>query len=112
MSADGLNKYGIAPASSANSFITSFVIDRRVILGYNASMKTAISLPDPLFDAADRFARKQKLSRSQLYARAIEEYLARHRHADVTARLDEVYATESSGLETDVSVELLRREKW
>jgi len=55
-------------------------------------MKTAISLPDKLFQEADRFAERVGLSRSELYATAIAEYLARRNDAVVTARLDAVYA--------------------
>ena len=55
-------------------------------------MKTAISLPDKLFQDADEFARRAGLSRSELYATAVAEYLARRNDAVVTARLDAVYS--------------------
>ena len=54
-------------------------------------MKTAISLPDKLFHEADAFAAGAQLSRSELYATAIAEFLARRNEAVVTARLDLVY---------------------
>jgi metal-responsive CopG/Arc/MetJ family transcriptional regulator len=38
-------------------------------------MKTAISLPDDLFRAAERHARRAGKSRSELYAQALSEYL-------------------------------------
>ena len=56
-------------------------------------MKTAISLPDKLFHEADAFANGAGLSRSELYATAIAEYLARRNAALVTARLDLVYTS-------------------
>jgi hypothetical protein len=56
-------------------------------------MKTAISLPDKLFQEADEFAARAGLSRSELYATAVAEYLARRNDAVVTARLDAVYAS-------------------
>lgn len=62
------------------------------------SMKTAISIPDPLFESADDLAEEMGVSRSELYARAVEEYLAKHRSADVTAKLNEVYGDEPSGV--------------
>lgn len=62
-------------------------------------MKTAISLPDDLFDAADELAHRLGLSRSALYARALREYLARHRDRRVTERLDEVYGASAEGLD-------------
>ena len=59
-------------------------------------MKTAISLPDELFTAADALARKLGVSRSRLVATALAEFVARHRNSRVTERLDAVYAVEDS----------------
>jgi metal-responsive CopG/Arc/MetJ family transcriptional regulator len=57
-------------------------------------MKTAISIPDDVFTEADQLARKLKQSRSQLYSRAVREYVARHSEDDVTSALDALYAQE------------------
>jgi metal-responsive CopG/Arc/MetJ family transcriptional regulator len=57
-------------------------------------MKTAISLPDDLFEAADALARKLGITRSRLIAEALAEYVAKHRTSRVTERLDAVYANE------------------
>ncbi len=54
-------------------------------------MKTAISLPDPLFAEAEKLAKKRGVSRSQLYARALEEHLARVRSAEIRESYDRVY---------------------
>jgi predicted transcriptional regulator len=54
-------------------------------------MKTAISLADDLYHAADRFAARTNKTRSQLYAEALAEYLARHDEDEVTQALDAVY---------------------
>ena len=62
-------------------------------------MKTAVSLPDDLFLAANDLAKRQGMSRSELYAVALAEYLAKHRDADVTSRLNEVLADEPSGVD-------------
>ena len=56
-------------------------------------MKTAISLPDKLFQEADEFAARAGISRSELYSTAVSEYLARRNDAVVTARLDLVYGS-------------------
>ncbi|HKI94008.1 MAG TPA: hypothetical protein VJ992_01835 [Gemmatimonadales bacterium] len=53
-------------------------------------MKTAISLPDAIFRAAERLAKRARKSRSQLYADALREYLARHTPDEVTAAMDAV----------------------
>ncbi|MFQ5691048.1 MAG: ribbon-helix-helix domain-containing protein [Gemmatimonadota bacterium] len=65
-------------------------------------MKTAISIPDDLFEWADALAKEMGISRSELYATAVSEYVAKHRATDVTARLDKVYATEPAGLPESV----------
>jgi len=61
-------------------------------------MKTAISVPDDVFESADELARELGVSRSELYATAVSEYLAKHKAQDVTAKLNEIYAKEASGL--------------
>lgn len=53
-------------------------------------MKTAISIPDDLFSQADALASHLRVSRSQLYARAVREYVARHACDNVTAALNAV----------------------
>ena len=60
--------------------------------GYTKHMKTAISLSDDLFRRAEVAARRLRVSRSQLYAAAISEFLDRQRTEAVTERLDEVYS--------------------
>lgn len=62
-------------------------------------MKTAISVPDALFASADSLARRMKVSRSELYATAVAEFVAKHRGEDITARLDAVYADLSGDID-------------
>ncbi|MEX2281628.1 MAG: ribbon-helix-helix domain-containing protein [Gemmatimonadota bacterium] len=62
-------------------------------------MKTAISIPDDVFEQADELAKQLGFSRSQLYANAVAEYVAKHRMRDITTRLNEVYGTESAALD-------------
>ena len=61
-------------------------------------MKTAVSLPDDLFQAADELAKELGVTRSKLYATAVSEYLARRRDEHITALLDEVYREQPSQL--------------
>ena len=61
-------------------------------------MKITISLPDALFATADSLAKRLEVSRSALYAAAVAEYVAKHSDADVTARLNSVYADSPSGI--------------
>jgi metal-responsive CopG/Arc/MetJ family transcriptional regulator len=53
-------------------------------------MKTAISLPDAIFLAAEREAKRTQTSRSQLYADALIEYLSRHAPDEVTEAMNRV----------------------
>lgn len=51
-------------------------------------MKTAISIPDAVFQKAEKLARKMKKSRSQLYAEAVAEYTARHTEDEITESIN------------------------
>lgn len=62
-------------------------------------MKTAISLPDELFAAADALAQRMGISRSKLFATALAEFVAKQQGRRVTAQLDAVYAAEESALD-------------
>jgi metal-responsive CopG/Arc/MetJ family transcriptional regulator len=55
-------------------------------------MKTAISVPDALFEAAERLIRRSGRSRSEFYSRALREYVARHDPERVTAAINAVVA--------------------
>lgn len=77
-----------------------------------SGMKTAISLSDHLYQRAELYARFNQLSRSELYARALEAYLAQHEGQSITAQLDALYAEEDSTLAPELSelgFEALRR---
>lgn len=62
-------------------------------------MKTAISIPDELFLAADRLARRLGVTRSGLYARALSDFLDRQRDSTITDRLNQVYAEDAGKLD-------------
>jgi len=51
-------------------------------------VKTAVSVPDEIFEEAERLARRTQRSRSEVYTRALEEYLARHAPDRVTEAMD------------------------
>lgn len=78
-------------------------------------MKTAISLPDALFRSGDALAKRLGVSRSELYARALADYVAKHRADQITKRLNAVYATEDSRLDPAFAAaqrRTLSHEKW
>jgi predicted transcriptional regulator len=62
-------------------------------------MKTAISIPGPVFQAAERLAKRLGIPRSRLYSRAVEQYVAEAQERDVTALLNEIYAGETAELD-------------
>ena len=71
-----------------------------VIPSYTHAVKTAVSIPDDVFAAADRLARRRKMTRSGLYADALRRLLAESDlDGDVTARLDAVYADAGGDLD-------------
>ena len=78
-------------------------------------MKTAISIPNDVFRMAEEFARRRRLSRSALYAKALSKYVGHQRSKDITAQLDRVYAREDSALDPvlwRIQVVSLPPEKW
>ena len=78
-------------------------------------MKTAVSLPDPLYEEADRLARRLGKSRSRLYADALTAYVARHDTDAVTDALNAVCDELDSRLDPDVSAataRMLQQTEW
>ena len=58
--------------------------------GYTLGMKTAVSIPDEVFEDAERLATELQTSRSQLYSRALQEFVARHAPDRLTEAMDRV----------------------
>lgn len=77
-------------------------------------MKTAVSIPTPLFQQAERRRRKLGVSRSEFYASALEHLLNEDPDDDVTNALERVYATEESALDRRLALAQRRAtaEKW
>ena len=84
-------------------------------MGYTFGMKTAISIPDDLFVAADALARDLGQSRSHLYSQAVREYLARHSSDSITEALDAVWADvqdEDRAFVAEAARRTLERTEW
>jgi metal-responsive CopG/Arc/MetJ family transcriptional regulator len=82
-------------------------------------MKTAISLPDELYAEAEKAAASMGIPRSQLFAKALEEFIDRHKREGITERLNEVYSGARDSDDTAVSMasleslrELTRLDSW
>ena len=82
-----------------------------------ADMKTAISIPDTEFEAAEKLAKRLNMGRSEVYRRAIADFVARHAESRVTERLNEVYTAEAPGFTLDEDLRCLQansipKERW
>jgi hypothetical protein len=66
-------------------------------------VKTAVSIPDDVFAAAEETAHRLGVSRSGLYARALAEFVARHRGLGVSEALDSVYGEEDARVDEALS---------
>ena len=78
-------------------------------------MKTAISIPDEIFEDAERLARRTKKSRSQLFSEAVKEYVARHAPEEVTEAMDRVLAElgdQSDGFAATAARRIIERSEW
>jgi len=55
------------------------------------TIKTAISLPQDVFEAAEALARRMQVSRSRLFALAVEDFMLRHQNRDLLEQLNQAY---------------------
>jgi len=82
---------------------------------YSFIVKTAISIPGPVFQAAERLAKTLGIPRSRLYSRAIERYVSEAQERDVTALLNQVYAEEQGEIDSALAAlqwASIPREPW
>ena len=78
-------------------------------------MKTAISIPDKVFESAEQLAHRIGMSRSELYVTALKNFLERHRDDKVTEKLNEIYDGESFKLDPalqSMQTRSLRKRTW
>jgi metal-responsive CopG/Arc/MetJ family transcriptional regulator len=78
-------------------------------------MKTAISLPDTVFEEAESLAKQLGVSRSELYTKALKAYLQKYNREQTLRKLDQIYSDESSELDpvlTQIQLMSLPREDW
>jgi len=78
-------------------------------------MKTAVSIPDDVFEKVERFARRAKRSRSEVFSAALREYMARHSPDEVTVAINQ--ALENIGNQKDEFVaaaarRVLEKTEW
>lgn len=91
------------------------LLDRWYNRGYTQGMKTAISIPDPVFEAAEALAQRLGMSRSQLYTTAIRQFLDAFDDEAVTRALNEVYDESPNAVDAvlmQMQVQSLPAEDW
>jgi hypothetical protein len=92
-----------------------FALPRPFLAGYTPSMKTAVSVPDDVFEEAERLAAELRTSRSQLYSRALREYVARHapdRLTDAMNRVVDEVGSEVDEFSRRAARLVLERVEW
>ena len=90
-------------------------VDRHFSIGYTNGMKTAISLPDAVFEQAEKLARRTKRSRSELYTIALKEYLARHATEEITEAMNAVadrVNSKQDGFTALAAAKILKQSEW
>ena len=78
-------------------------------------MKTAVSIPEDIFERAERLARRSKKSRSRLFSDALREYVARHAADEVTEAMNWVCGEVGDSKDPFVSTaarRILERSEW
>lgn len=78
-------------------------------------MKVAVSIPNPIFEAAEKLAQERNQPRSQLYAEALESFLEAHGPESITERLNLIYETRDSSLDPALEAaqfRLIEDEAW
>jgi metal-responsive CopG/Arc/MetJ family transcriptional regulator len=88
---------------------------RTSAFGYTYGMKTAISVPEDVYTEAERLAQRLQISRSELYSRAVHEFVCRHAPDRVTETLDRVIEElepGSDGFVAEATRRALERAEW
>ncbi|HEY1656488.1 MAG TPA: ribbon-helix-helix protein, CopG family [Candidatus Tumulicola sp.] len=78
-------------------------------------MKTAVSIPDAVFERVERLAQRTKRSRSRIFSDALDEYLARHANDEITDAMNAVIAQDGvrhDGFASEAARRTLERSDW
>ncbi len=90
-------------------------LDSVTAAGNTSGMKVAVSIPDEVFAEAESLAKELKASRSELYRRALSEFLGRHAPDRITEQMDRVVTDVGEGSDKFVrraARNVLRRVEW
>ena len=76
-----------------------------------ASIKTAVSLHEQLFKQVGEMARDLKLSRSRLFAVALEEFIQRHYSRELLDKINEAYKEKPDPAERKYMKKMRKRQR-
>jgi hypothetical protein len=100
---------GATIAKAGAGFKRSGAIWHRADAGYTTHMKTAVSIPDRIFRSAERLAARWGISRSALYAKALDALLEKHSNESVTSQLNDVYGPKGGNSSLDPALPVLQQ---
>ena len=87
-----------------------------LVVGYTYGMKTAVSIPDEVFEKVERLAKRGRRSRSEVFTAALREYVARHSPDEVTEALNRVCAEVNQAEDVEflnaAARRLLKKVEW
>ena len=78
-------------------------------------MKTAISIPNPIFEAAEEMAHRQGVSRSEFFTTAVSDYMRTHKYYNITEALNQVYSQTRASVDEELASMQMRsipKEEW
>jgi metal-responsive CopG/Arc/MetJ family transcriptional regulator len=79
-------------------------------------MKIAVSIPDEVFAEAESLARRLKTSRSELYSRALTEFVGHHAPERVTEQMNRVVSdigeSKPDPFRAEAARRVLQRTEW
>jgi metal-responsive CopG/Arc/MetJ family transcriptional regulator len=78
-------------------------------------MKVAVSIPDRIFEAAERLAKQRSVPRSQIFAEALAAYVESRSSEAITSKLNEIYSREASAVENGLAqaqLDSISHEAW
>ena len=86
-----------------------------MLIGYTFGMKTAVSIPDAIFERVERLAERERKSRSAVYSAALHEYVLRHDLDEITEAMNRTCEQVGAASDEFVSAagrRVLERVEW
>lgn len=108
-------RWSLQPLLVGSSSVEDCRLEELRLLGYTSSVKTAVSIPDDIFEEAERLVDRLQSSRSQLDTRALAEFVARYADHRVEATMNAVVAEVGPAVDEftrEAARKTLRRVEW